>query len=43
MRGTGQEESLFGPDATQKVFDILYQLEAAAGIKGASHFTKKAW
>jgi hemerythrin superfamily protein len=41
MRGTEQEESLFGPDATQKVFDMLYQLEAAAGVKGASHYTKK--
>ena len=42
IRGREQEESLFGPDATQKAFDMLYQLEAAAGVKGASHFTKKA-
>lgn len=42
MLGVKQEESLLGPNATQKAFDMLSELEAAAGVTGLSNFTQKA-
>jgi hemerythrin-like domain-containing protein len=41
-RGVKQEESLLGPNATQKVYDMLAEFEDMAGVTGLSFYTKKA-
>lgn len=42
MKGIKQEESLMGPNATQKAYDMLVDLENAASVSGPEFYTKKA-